>query len=227
MSFMNKAQSINNYLDQYYEKLLKDGIKVSEYQTLLKQFQLETMKLSNYKFAIKEEFESELVQSSNFKCLDDSAKQQILSKLDRVHRELRIPELTVAKEDCLEIVTQSDETTTAAISQKQPHSMLNIGTAIGTVVGLGLGFFIQKSFPVILIGGIGGAAIGSLLSKGAGSNRKAIERPTPVITEPRQMFGKVSPAKLEAVIQVRKTAMKSLFSQYCKQLEAACQTGLK
>ncbi|MCH6266996.1 hypothetical protein [Neobacillus citreus] len=227
MNFTNKAQSINDYLDKYYEKLLKDGSMVRDYQTLLKQLQLETTKLSNYKFTIKEEIESELVRSQGYKNLDESDKHHILSLLERVHQELKIPEFTIVKEDCLELVNVSVETSKASTVQKQPQGVINIGTAIGAVVGLGISFIIQKSIPVILIGGIGGAAIGSFLGKGAGTNRKPIHPTVPDSLERQQMFGKVSPDKLGAVIQARKTAIKSLFSQYCKQLEAVCQTSLK
>ncbi|MFJ7848134.1 hypothetical protein ACIQZM_09730 [Peribacillus sp. NPDC097206] len=221
MNFTNKAQSINNYLDNYYKKLLKDGSAVRDYQTLVKQFNLETTKLFNYKFAIKEEIENELVQSPDFKSLDDAAKQHTLFMLDKIHQDLRIPEFRVAKQDCLEIVTVSTETNIAATPKKQSQAIVNIGTAIGAVVGLGVGLIIEKSFPVLFIGGFGGAAIGSFLGKGAGSNGIPNQQAVPVSTEPKQMFEKMSPAKLETVIQARKTTIKSLFSQYCKQLEAA------
>lgn len=226
MNQLNRVQSINNYLDQYYAQFLKDGKLLRDYKTLLGRCQLEMTKLSNYAAAIKEELENELVRSPEYKSLDEAGKQRILAQLERARRELKIPVFHVTEEETLEVVMPdaSKEVTIHGSSRRHSVGMMNVGTAIGAVVGLGLGLFIQKGFASLLISGIGGAALGSLIGSSTLRNQsRKPARPLPVtVQEPR--YGKVNYQKLELVVEQRKAVMKQLFKGYNKQLEAACQS---
>jgi hypothetical protein len=225
MNQQNRAQSINNYLDQYYAQLLKDGKLLREYQTLVKRCHLETTKLSNYAAAIKEELKNELVRTTEYKCLDEVGKQRILTQLERAHQNLKIPAFQVTEEETLEVVTldAAKEVSVRGSGRRQSVGIINVGTAIGTFVGLGVGLIIQKGLVSLLIGGIGGSALGSLI--GTSTLRNQSEKSTVPNTVPVQTrYGKVNYQKLEFVVERRKAVIKQLFNQYNQQLEAASQS---
>lgn len=224
MNFKIKRQLISNYLDKLYDQLIKDVALISEFQTLVKRCNLETSKLSNYAIAIKEEIKSELVQLSAYKSLDEESKENLLTTIDQIHQQLKIPEFTVTKEECMDVVTVSvDREYRNAAVDKQAQEFLNMGTAIGAFIGFGLGIVIQKNLPFLLISILGGAAIGTVIGKN--KNKQKMKRSV----EPsiKQTFGKVNKNKFESVIQKRKASIVTLFNQYIQQIEDACQPILK
>lgn len=229
MNFQSKAQSINDYLDKLYVKLVKDSKLMSDWETLSKSCSLEPRKLAVYASAIKEELKTEMHVRPAFQSMSESEKQRLLATIDNIHARLVIPEFQPVREACTEEVPVEVVTRTAP-SHGQSSSYLNLGTPAGAIIGIGLGLIISKTIPALLIGGIGGAVAGTLIASKARATRskqpmgssQAHRRHTSATVRTR---AKLNHRKVEEVILKRKTVITPVFLRYLKQLEEACQTA--
>ncbi|NHN34399.1 hypothetical protein [Paenibacillus agricola] len=225
MNFQSKVQSINNYLNKLYNKLIKDGTTINDWSTLGKSYGLEPNKLAIYALAIKEEIISELNELPTFKNLAEAERRHLLTLIDQIHQMLIIPKFTITKEECMEeVMVEVGHVNRSVRPSKTTMPYLNMGTPTGAVLGLGLGLLITKSVPVLLIGSIGVAVAGSVIRKSINSSRTN----TPAVRTmrqtqtPKRMQTRVSQQKVEAVILRRKAVIVTLFRKYIKQMEEAC-----
>ncbi|MDQ1908949.1 hypothetical protein RAC89_00355 [Paenibacillus sp. GD4] len=223
MNFPDKIESINQYLDKLYAKLIKDSTMMNDWSVLHKSLSLEPRKLSVYADAIKEELKTELYGLPAYKSMSEQDKQRVLKAIDQVHERMAVPEFRLNMEECMEeaFVTESRP----AVPPKQAQPQRLIGPAAGAVVGLGLGMLFTKSVPVVLLTGIGGALAGQLLTS---SNRRPQTMYSPSGTRSGSTATaaaaqrKLSHRKVETVIRKRKEAVRTHFLHYLKQLEEVC-----
>ncbi|WP_169087343.1 hypothetical protein [Paenibacillus sp. PL91] len=231
MDFYTKKQSINKYIDKIYDQLNQDVLMISEYSTLMKKCGLETSKLSNYALAIKEEIKRELAVWPSFKNLTAEDREHLLSDVDRIHRELRIPPFTIGEDACMDTVMESSSVvqavhgSTAGI-RKEPF--LNMGTAAGAIVGVGVGLLLTKSLPILVIGGIGGAVVGTFMGKKASRPSPSRAAASQVGTADQAVSkSKLNRSKAARHIQNRKTVIAPIFQLYITQVEDACRPIMK
>ncbi|MEH7440176.1 hypothetical protein V7182_22265 [Neobacillus drentensis] len=231
MNYNSMNQSLSNYLEKLYDKLIKDSKRISDFQVYHKSFQLEAGRLSNYSFAIKEEIKNELTQTDYYKGLGTEEKNNLVSKLDRIHIQFAIPHYELKEEECVDVVTIETNSNPVSRGSQKSSGALNIGTAVGGIVGLGIGIVVTKSIPLILLGTVSGAVVGGIVGHSIRANH-SVSQPTQHRQENRpqmapKTYGKVNSRKVEKVIQVRKANIMKLFQQYLQQLFEVCQPILK
>lgn len=231
MNYNSMNQSLSNYLDKLYDKLIKDSKRMSDFQVYHKNFQLEAGRLSNYAFAIKEEIKNEFIQSDYYKSLGTKDKNNLVSKLDRIHSQFTLPHFELKEEECVDVVTIETNSIPVSRGSQRSSGALNIGTAVGGLVGLGIGIVVTKSIPLILLGTASGAVVGGIVGHSIRANH-SVSQPSPRRQENRpqmaaKTYGKVNSQKVEKVIQGRKANVTKQFQQYLQQLFDVCQPILK
>lgn len=228
MEFKVKSQLINEFLEKLYARTLRETAKITEWETLRKQLQLEHGRLVNYVMAVKDEVKDEFIDTRDFIELSNQRKQHLLDLLDRI--QLEIPTFNFSREECMDLVENDQDrvnSTHPNVGQAR-YSLLNVGTPLGMVAGVGAGLIVTKSLPIILIAGVSGAIVGSIIGKA--SLTPAINRSkarAAVEQRPRPNEWLVNSQKLELMIIKRKKHIISLFQGYLTQLEEACQPILK
>ncbi|RIX59707.1 hypothetical protein D3P08_06160 [Paenibacillus nanensis] len=232
MNFQSKAQSIHEYLDKIYERLIRDCSNVNDWATIESICGLEAGRLSNYAYAVKEDVLDELRKHSEFSLADESRKREVLSAIESIHHKLAIPAFAIHQSESMETVYEERPGASGIPSPPRPQRsapILNIGTPIGAVVGIGIAAAVTKSIPLIVLGTVGGAIVGTLTGKAVRLNSGTQQRHSSRVTaDPATASAtakakqRISHSKLAAVIERRRKDIVKLFDHYLQQIEDAC-----
>lgn len=235
MNFQSKEQSIHNYLEKIYDRLLKDCSNLTDWDTIQSICELEAERLSKYAYVIKEDIVDEIRNLSEFKMTDEIRKQEILSVIESIYQKLSIPNFTLEQSESM--VNLYEERQEYGISspsvQLSSDPIVNIGTPIGAILGIGIAVVITKHIPIIVLSTVCGAVVGTLVGKSIrgksetqtkNSARETVDLAT--VSERERPKQRISHSKLGDVIQRRKTEISDLFSNYLQQVENAYNTIL-